>query len=150
MVEVRLQPNNRALDFWFLGGSMAYCSLWSLEMKALLVESKDLKKINHRSAIILLPSGKVELGLGDPASIIIESDDDSHSVRILSANDFASFRVVKEVEISGRFLLAAIEYRNIRIDYERAKVEFKDKLLRLMITPNCDALSFLDIGSVIL
>ncbi|MDO8496147.1 MAG: hypothetical protein Q7S43_01695 [bacterium] len=119
-------------------------------MKALLVESKDLKKTNYRSAIILLPSGKVESGLRDPASIIIESDGDSHSVRILSANDFASFRVVKEVEITGRFLMDAIEYRNIRIECDRAKIDFKDRLQSLMVTPNCDALFFLDIGSVAL
>jgi hypothetical protein len=119
-------------------------------MKALLVESKDLKKNNYRSAIILLPSGKIELGLGDPASIIIESDGNSHGVRILSANDFASFRVVKEVEITGRFLVEAMKYRNLRIEYERAEVEFKEKLMNLMVTPKCDALAFLDMGSVVL
>ena len=56
----------------------------------------------------------------------------------------------KEVEITGRFLMDAIEYRNIRIECDRAKIDFKDRLQSLMLTPSCDALFFLDIGSVAL
>jgi len=103
-------------------------------MKALLVESKDLKKRNYCSAIILLPSGKIELGLGDPASIIIELDDDNLSVRILSAYDFASFRVVKEVEITGRFYFTESLKSLAAEDFSRAALFF-------LMTPVLAALS---------
>lgn len=117
-------------------------------MKALLVESKDEK----RQAIIFLPSGKIETGPGDPASIIVELDGDNLRAFILTADEFALFKEkeAKAIDINSRLFLKALEYRNARIEYEREKVEFKDSLLREMVTPNCDAWTFLDLGPVVL
>lgn len=119
-------------------------------MKALLVEVKALYRLNKRTAIILLPSGKLELEAGDPASIIMEFDGEDLSVRVLSASDFASFRVIKEINISSQLFIRALEYRNARIAYEREKVEFKDCLLHEIVDPNCDVLAFLDFGHIAL
>ncbi|MDP3792593.1 MAG: hypothetical protein Q8Q89_02585 [bacterium] len=115
-------------------------------MKALLLEDKSLC-LNKRSAILLLPSRKLEPAVCDPANIIMELDGENLRVWVLSASEFASFRIVKEVDISSQLFLRALQYRNTRIVYEREKVEFKNCLMNEMVDSNCDALSFLDLGS---
>ena len=117
-------------------------------MKALLVESKDEK----RWAMIFLPSGKIEIDAGDPAGITVELDGDNLRVFILTADELALFKVeeARAVDVGSRLFIKALEYRNIRVEYEREKLEFKVSLLNEMVTPNCDALTFLDTGSVVL
>ena len=117
-------------------------------MKALLVEDPN-RKAKH-SAIILLPSGAIELVAGEPANVVIEKDEESYSIRFLTAHDVAVLKVVKEVDVRGHFLVEALKYRNARAEHEKAEAGFRDKLLNEMITPNCDALTFLDMGSVVL
>ena len=100
--------------------------------------------------MVLLPSGKLETGIGDPANIALELDGDNIRVWIMCIDEIASFRLVKEVEVSGRFLIEALEYRNARVAYEIKKLEFKNQLQNLMLTKNCDAYSFLEMGDVVL
>lgn len=119
-------------------------------MKALLVESKNLRKMNHRSAIILLPSGKLELEPGDPISIAIELIDGDLWVKTITANDFAELRVIKEIEVADRLFLKALQYRSARANYEDEKVKFQDYLLNEIIDSRCDAFTFLDMGSIVL
>ena len=115
-------------------------------MKALLFESEK----ENRQAIVLLPSGAIEMEAGEPANFIIEKDGLGYSIRLLMAHDLAVLKMVRECEVSGSFFARALQFRVVRIAYERTKVEFKDLLLNEMITPNCDALTFLDFGSAVL
>ena len=117
-------------------------------MKALLFENKDKKK--DRSVIVLLPSGKIETGAGDPANVALELDGDTVRVWVILADEIATFKPVKEVEVEGRFLIDALEYRNARAEYLGKVLEFKDRLQNLMLTPHCDAYFFLDTGSAVL
>ncbi len=117
-------------------------------MKALLVEDASGK----RSAIVLLPSGYIDRdAVGDPANIIVEMDEqENFSVRPLLRDEWERLQIIKEVNVKGDLLIRAIQFRDAKIIYERAKVELKDRLLNEMVTPNCDALTFLDFGSIIL
>ncbi|MDP3696558.1 MAG: hypothetical protein Q8R55_00830 [Candidatus Taylorbacteria bacterium] len=117
-------------------------------MKAILFEGKDKRR--NRSVIVLLPSGKLEINVGDPANVALELDGDTIRAWIICADEIASLDPVKEVEVEDRFLIEALEYRNIRVVYELRKLEFKDRLHNLMLTPNCDAYFFLDTGSAVL
>lgn len=119
-------------------------------MKALLVENSKGK--TNRSVIVLLPSGEVEPGIGDPANVALEFDSHSNDLRVwvILSDELLTFEIIKEIEISGQFLLKVLEYRNARIEYEGQKVELKDRLLNELVAPNCDALSFLDMGSIVL
>ena len=117
-------------------------------MKALLFEHKDKRK--NRSVMVLLPSGKLESGAGDPANIALELDGNTIRVWIILADELSSLEQVKEVEVEGRFLVEALEYRNARAEYLQKELEFKDRLQNLMLTSRCDAYFFLDTGSVVL
>lgn len=119
-------------------------------MKALLVEEKSLYSLNKRTVIVLLPSGELEPGVGDPANIAIAFYEDNLRVWTPLAWELKQFKVVKEVEVNGQLLLKAVEYRNARIAYEQEKIEFKHCLINEMVDPHCDAFSFLELGSVAL
>lgn len=126
-------------------------------MKALLVERHD-HRYNRRdvfpsdkAAIILSFLEKTDLSYGDPANIAIELlDNDNLRIWTLTAEEFAKYEVIREIDIDDKILIKALAYKTARIEYERTKVEFKDQLSKEMITPHCDAYLFLDMGSVIL
>ncbi len=118
-------------------------------MKALLCEYGDKRKNTH-SVIVLLPSGKIEAGIGDLINVALELEGEKIRVWIIRAAEIASFKTIKEVEVGGRFLLEVLEYRNARVEYELQSVQLKDRLMHLMLTKNSDAFTFLDVGSVVL
>ena len=116
-------------------------------MKALLAEDQRGEK--NRYLIVLLPSGKTNPDAGDPANVAIELDGDNLRAWIILAWEMDSLQLVKEVEIDGRLLLRALEYMHAKIEYGRQEVELKDFLFSTMIDPNCDAMSFLNLGPII-
>ena len=99
-----------------------------------------------------MPSGYIDRdAVGDPANIIVVIDDkDNISVRLLLTGEWNKLEIIKEVDIKGDFLIRALQFRNARIIYEQARVEFKERFSREMVTPDCDAFTFLDLGSVVL
>lgn len=99
--------------------------------------------------MVLLPSGKLEPGAGDPANIALERDGDTRAW-IICADEMYLLNPVKEVEVEGSFLLDALEYRNARVAYELAALVFKVRLQNLMITPHYDLFTILDTDPVIL
>jgi hypothetical protein len=111
-------------------------------VKAFLAESKD----QTRHVILLLPTGKMKTEKGDPANLVIELNDDSLRVFILTESELIFFNLGQEVEIANDIYFEAMGCLNSRIELERKRIELVNRLSDEIVAPSQDAWSYLMSG----
>ena len=115
-------------------------------MKALLIEDSRLKK--NFSALVLSENGKINQESSPFISISLGRND--FVFVELSYDQLCSFEKILEFDIDEDLVLKILDTCVAKVRYNKLDLALRIALQNKIIKPNCDLMSYLEFGSVLL